>query len=182
MVRPGLVLKACLACAVVLVSAQAHAADTFTATATVKGTGRSAPLTVTVKKYSNDGDRDALLAALKTGGHDAARALLSKKPDVGAVLFDGKTTPVKYAHDISVGPNRVITFVTVAPIHFVGGSGPNAKLKAGYDIGVIQIDLSATPGTGEIAPAAKIGAGKDEALIIEDYGASQIVLSNVVKQ
>jgi hypothetical protein len=168
--------------AVAFVPVQAGAADTFTATATVKGTGRSATLTITVEKFSSDGDRDALLKALKQGGNAAAREVLAKKPDAGSVLVGTNVTPVKYAHDEHVGPNRVITIVTARPIHFVGGDAPNARLKVGYDLGVIQIDLSTTPGKGVAAPAAKVAVDKQDGVIIEDYGAEEIVLSNVVKK
>ena len=157
-------------------------ADTFTATATVKGTGRSAPLTVTLTRFATDGERQALLAALKKGGNDAARALLSQKPDAGSVQVGSNATVVKYAYDEHVGSNRVITVVTAAPIHFVGGDVPNARLKLGYNLGVIQMDLSATPGTGAAAPAAKVAVDKQDAIIIEDYGAEEIVLSNIVKK
>lgn len=176
------VLKGFLACAVGLVAVQAHAADTFTATATVKGTGRSAALTVMVQTYSTDGDREALAKALKQGGNTAARELLSKKADVGSVLLGTNATPVKYAHDEHVGPHRVITIVTAVPIHFVGGDAPNARLKVGYNLGVIQLDLSNTPGTGAAAPAAKVSVDKDNGLIIEDYGAEEVVLSKVVQK
>jgi hypothetical protein len=181
MVRTHLV-RGFLVCAVALVSVQAYAAETFTATATVKGTGKSAPLTITLRKFASDGDRDDLVEALKTGGNAAARDLLAKKSDAGSVLLGTTTTPVKYAYDMTVGPNRVITIVTAKPIHFVGADQPNAKLKVGYDLGVIQIDLSTTPGVGEAAPAAKVAVNKKDDVIIEDYGAEQIVLSNVIKK
>lgn len=169
-------------CALALISVRADAADTFTATATVKATGRSAPLTITVQKFATVDDRAALIKALKQGGNSAARDLLSKKRDAGSVLLGSKTTPVKYAYDESVGPNRVITLVTAEPIHFVGADRPNARLKVGYNLGVIQIDLSHTPGIGEAAPAAKVAVNANDDIIIEDYGAEQIVLSNVVKK
>ena len=180
-VRPYLV-RAVVVCAVALASVQAHAAETFTATATVKGTGKSAPLTITLRKFSSDDERDALVEALKKGGTAAARDLLAKKGDAGSVLVGTNTTPVKYAYDMSVGPNRVITIVTAKPIHFVGADRPNAKLKIGYDLGVLQIDLSTTPGVGEAAPAAKVAVNAKDDVIIEDYGAEQIVLSNIVKK
>ena len=176
------VMIALLANAIGLAAVPASAAETFTATATVKGTGRSATLTVTVQKFSSDADRDALIAALKKGGGAAARELLAKKPDVGSVLLGGKATPIKYAHDERIGPHRVTTVVTAVPIHFIGGDLPNAKLKVGYNLGVIQIDLSSTPGAGAAAPAAKVAVGKEDAIIIEDYGAEEVVLSNVVKK
>ena len=169
-------------CAMALVSVQAYAADTFTATATVKGTGRSAPLTITVQTFATDDERDALIKALKKGGNQAARELLSKKRNVGSILLGTKATPVKYAYDVKVGTNRVITLVTAEAIHFVGGDLPNAKLKVGFNLGVLQIDLSHSPGTGEVAPAAKVAVNANDDIIIEEYGAEQVVLSNVVKQ
>jgi hypothetical protein len=178
-VRPYLV-RGVLVCAMALASVQARADETFTATATVKGTGRSAPLTIKLKKFSSDGDRDDLVKALKKGGTAAARDLLAKKSDAGSVLLGTNTTPVKYAYDTTVGPNRVITIVTAKPIHFVGADQSKAKLKIGYDLGLLHIDLSTTPGVGEAAPAAKVAVNAKDDLIIEDYGAEQIVLTNII--
>lgn len=181
MVRPHVVMGM-VVCLAALASVHAHAADTFTATATVKGTGRSAPLTITLQKFATDADREALIAALKKGGNAAARELLSKRADAGSVLLGANATPVKYAYDEHAGPHRVITIVTAVPIHFVGGDAPNAKVKVGYNLGVIQIDLSTMPGAGAAAPAAKVAVGKEDAIIIEDYGAEEVVLSNVLKK
>ena len=179
MVRHHL-LTGLLASAVLFVSSAAHA-ETFTADAKVKradGTEASAKLTATVRTFSTDADRDALVAAVKKGG-TAARDLLAGKPAVGSVQVGTKSTPVKYAYSRQAGTGRVITLVTAEPIHFVGGNLPDAKPKAGYDLGLVLLDLSAMPGQGEVAPAAKVKIDAQNAIVTEDYGADAVRLSNI---
>src|SRR3954470_16027393 len=68
------------ACAIALVPVRAGA-ETFTANATIKpggGAAVSAPLTATVTTFAADGERNALLAALKKSS-TAAREMLAKR-------------------------------------------------------------------------------------------------------
>ena len=76
-----------------------------------------------------------------------------------------------------------MTAVTAEPIHFVGGDLPGAKPKAGYDLGLILIQLdSSKAGSGEMAPAAKVRVDDKGAIVTEDYGADVVRLSNVVRR
>jgi hypothetical protein len=145
------------------------------------GTEAAAKLTVTIRTLATNAQRDALIAAVKQGG-TAARDLLVKGQDVGSVQIGDRTTPVKYAYARSVGAGRLITVVTAEPIYFVGGGLPEAKPKAGYDLGLVLLDLSSTPGHGEAAPAAKVKVDAQNAIVTEDYGADVVRLSNVVQK
>jgi hypothetical protein len=170
--------------AAVVVASQARA-ETFTADAKVKkanGSDASAALTVTVRSFATDTERDALVAAVKRGGA-AARELLTKRPDAGSIQIGATATPIKYAYERAVGSGRLITLVTAEPIHFVGGELENAKPKAGYDLGLVLLDVDAAkPGHGEVAPAAKVRVDAQNAIVTEDYGAEVVRLSNVVKK
>jgi hypothetical protein len=64
---------------------------------------------------------------------------------------------------------------------FVGGSLPEAKPKAGYDFGVLDLEVDANgAGSGSLAPAAKI-AVKAGAFVVEDYSLEPIRLSSVAR-
>jgi hypothetical protein len=169
-----------VACAVGLVPVRASA-ETFTANATIKpggGAPVSATLTATVEKFASDADRKALLAAVGKGG-TAARDLLATRPNVGSILVEGRSTPVKYAYAHPSGDARIITIVTAEPIHFVVGAHPDTKAKAGHELGVVLIDLSSSPTHGEVALAAKVHADAQGALVIDDYGDDVVQLTNV---
>ncbi len=173
---------AVVACAAT-VSAQTRA-ETFAADAKVKradGTEASAKVTATIRTFATESERDALVAAVKKGG-TAARDLLAKRPDVGSIQVGNQTTPVKYAYVRTVGLGRLITLVTAQAIHFVGGDRPDAKPKAGYDLGLVLLDLVSTPTQGEMAPAAKVRVDAQNAIVTEDYGADVVRLSNVVQK
>ena len=159
--------------------------EAFTADASVKranGSTATAKLTATVDSFATDAERDALVAAVGKGG-TAARDLLASRKDAGSIQVGSTTTPVKYAYVRTTGSGRLITLVTAQPIHFVGGDLPDAKPKAGYDLGLVLLDVGASkPGTGEVAPAAKVKVDAQKAIVTEDYGADAVRLSNVVKK
>lgn len=170
----------CLAAA-----AGAQAPETFTADATVKhatGGEASAKVTIVIRSFATDAERDALVAAVKQGG-TAARDLLAARPDAGSIEAGPTTTAIKYAYARTVGSGRLITAVTAEPIHFVGGDLPGAKPKTGYDLGFALLQVEgAAPGTGEMAPAAKVRVDAQNAIVTEDYGAAVVRLSNVIRK
>jgi hypothetical protein len=184
------VLRACaitasaLFIAVALVAAQPRG-ETFTADATVSrpnGTVASAKLTASVEAFATEAERDALIAAVGKGG-TAARDLLAGRKDVGSIQVGAAKTAVKYAYVRSTGSGRLITLVTAQPIHFVGGDLPDAKPRAGYDLGLVLLDVDPSkPGKGEVAPAAKVKVDAQKAIVTDDYGAEVVRLSNVVRQ
>ena len=184
--RALVVGSACLTAAAAFVpQGRQGTAETYTADASVKranGSQASAKLTATIRTWATDAERDALVAAVKKGG-TAARDLLAKRANAGSIQVGAAPTPVKYAYARSVGSGRLITLVTAQPIHYVGGDAPNAKPKAGYDLGLVLLQVEgATPGTGEVAPAAKVKVDDKGAIVTEDYGADAVRLTNVVKK
>jgi hypothetical protein len=182
--RAAAVSVGCVVIAAIVLS-QPLRAQTFTADATVKranGSQASAKLTATVQSFATDAERDALVAAVRKGG-TAARDLLAARKDAGTIEVGSNRTPIKYAYARSVGSGQLITVVTAEPIHFVGGDAPDAKPKAGYDFGLVLIDLDGSKtGTGEVAPAAKIRVDEKGAIVTEDYGSDVVRLSNVVRR
>ena len=182
--RASTVSVLCLLLAAALLPRQVRA-DTFTADAAVSradGTKTSARLTVTVSTFATAAEREALLAAVRKGG-TAARDLLKSRGDIGTIEVGTQKTAIKYAYSTPVGSGQLVTAVTAEPIHFVGGDLPGAKPKAGYDLGLVLIQLdSSEAGSGEVAPAAKVRVDDKGAIVTEDYGADVVRLSNVVRR
>jgi hypothetical protein len=161
-------------------------AETYAAEARVKSAGgvsATAPVTVTLKSYSSDADRAALMSALKKGGTAEARSWLQKQHDVGTIQVGKQLTPIKYAYARSTGGGRLITVVTATPIVFIGAGLPESRPKSGYDLGLVMLDtLASRPGQGELVPATKIRLNADGAIATEDYSGDVVMLSNVTKR
>src|SRR5262245_5911631 len=172
-----------LACAVSVAEAQG---ESFTAVAMAKGAKISAGLanmTPTVNRLASDAERDALVAAVKQGGTAAARTLLKGKPDVGTLQLGSRPATIKYAYARSTGAGRLLTIVTADPIRLLGAGLPDAKPTAGYDLGLVLLDLSAPgPGKGELVPAAKVKVDAQGAIVTEDYSGETVQLSQVQKK
>jgi hypothetical protein len=182
-----LTLLCALGLTIVAFTAHARqAAETISADARVKSAGgvtATAPVTVTLKRYSSDADRASLMAALKKGGTADARLWLQKQGDLGSVQVGTRQTPIKYAYARATGGGRLITVVTGEPIVFIGAGVPDAKPKTGYDLGLVMLDTMTTgPGRGELVPATKIRLNADGAIATEDYSSDVVMLTNVVKR
>jgi len=171
-----------LTCAVSLAEAQA---ETFTAVAMVKGAVGAgvANMTLTARRFATDAERDALLAEVKRGGTAAARTLLRAKPDAGTLQLGSRPATIKYAYARNTAGGRLLTLITADPIVLLGSGLPDAKPAAGYDLGLILLDLSGPgPGKGELVPAAKVKIDDKGAIVTEDYSGEMVVLSQVVKK
>jgi hypothetical protein len=167
-------------------TAQLDAAETITATAQTKTAGgatASAPLTVTLDRLSTETEREQVMAALKKDGSAAVRALLDTWKPIGSVRLGGTQSSVKYAFARPAGGGRLITVVTGSAIAFVGAGLPGAAPRAGFDLGLVLLDVPASgAGSGELAPATKLALNKEGALVTDDYGTATILLSNVTRK
>jgi hypothetical protein len=163
----------------------AQKTETISADASVKSAGgvkATAPVVVTIRRYSSDAEREALVTALKQGG-TAARQLLNKREELGTVQVGARQTSIRYAYARTTGSGRLITVVTGEPIAFIGAGLPDAKPKAGYDFGLLLLDTAASgPGRGELVPATKIRVNADGAIVTEDYSGEVVTLSNVTRR
>jgi len=164
---------------------RAQTAEVFTATAAIKGAGggsASAPVTITVDRKMSQGEADRLVAAFKSGGAAALRKALGGVPPTGNIsIGTGAATPTRFTLERVTGEGRLLTILTDKPLLFVGASLPGAKSQAGYDFGVIDIEVDAKGnGSGTLAPAAKIKMNRD-AFVVEDYGIEAVRLTGVKK-
>jgi len=160
--------------------------ETFSAHASVttaEGASATAPATIVVHRWSTGRDRDALVAAIRSGGSGAARALLAGREDIGAIQLGATMTAIKHANTRPTDRGRLVTIVTAEPVWFLGVGDPTAKPRAGYDLGVVLLDLDAYGnGEGELAPAATVQIDARGAIVTKDYGAEVVRLSNVTQQ
>ena len=184
------IIRACLlwvlplTCAVSVAEAQSQ---TFTAIAKVQGTVGAgiADLTVTANRFATDAERDALVAAVKQGGTAAARTLLRSKSDAGTLRLGSRPAgAIKYVYARDTGGGgRLLTIITADPVVLLGSGLPDAKPSAGYDLGLVLLEVPASgPGKGEMVPAAKVKVDPQGAIVTEDYSGETVQLSQVVKK
>jgi hypothetical protein len=190
MIVSSRILRGVLGCGVVLVAAsgvQGRAGvETFTATASVKtagGASATAPVTITIERLTPQAEADKLVAAFKSGGAAGLRKALQGAPSTGSVqLGAGKPTATRITIERVTDKGRLLTLVTDTPILFLGAGMPGAKVKEGYDMAVIDIEVDAKGnGSGTLAPAAKVTVNQG-AFVVQDYGSEQIQLTAVSKK
>ena len=166
--------------------ALAQTTESFAGTASVKaasGMSASVPVTIEIRQFASDADRESLIAAIKSGGTSAGRDLLAKRPNVGTIQLGSRSTPIRYAYARTTGAGRLITVVTAEPILFVGLGVPDTKPKAGYDLGLAIFDVNPSqPGQGEISPAAKVKVDAQNAIVTEDYGVEMVRITGLTKK
>jgi hypothetical protein len=158
------------------------AAESYTATASVKHGGASAsvPVVVTITRYSTPDERAAVVKALRDQGADGARHALARLPEAGFIELGRRRTPSGFAGVRPTGSGRLITVLTAEPILFLGGAMPAAPPRKGFDVAVAMFEVQdAGSGTGELAPAARVGLDRADALVIDDYGAAVIWLNGI---
>ena len=175
----GIVVAISLAAAFV-VAALTQSPETFTATATVRQgtTSASADVSVRIDRYATPDDRAALLKTVRAGSAAVQKAL-SAHPDAGYIQVGDRRTPLKYAWKHTGTGGQLITVATAEPILHLGATRPNAAPKSGFDVAIALLDVNS--GTGELAPAAKVGLDDSGAVRVEDYGATVVWLSKIVR-
>ena len=152
----------------------AGAPEMFSATAQAKNaTGAiSGTVEVRVSRYTPDFDRTAVETALRLGGYPRFLTTLRNAPEVGQVVLAGSEPyAIRYAREKSDAGGRTIIVVTDKPVFFVGGgrTDPKAKPRAGYEVGVLQIQVDGTGrASGMMAGAARVRPDGD-GVLLDDY-------------
>ena len=166
--------------------ARAQAPQTYTATATVKTAGGAtvtAPVTVTITRWTTDAERTKAIAALKQG-EAALKTALAAMPETGTIQVGGRTTPLHFARSMDTGGGKLVTLVATQPIAYLGAGVPEQKPKTGYDFAFATFEVGAGgKGTvGDLAPAAKLKVGTGDAVVVDDYGAEAVRLTNITSK
>jgi hypothetical protein len=173
------IAAAALLCLAPLARAQASETITGTATVTNNGVTSTAPLSVTIDRFSTDSDRDEVLAAIKRGGTEAARNLLLTRPPIGTVVVGKSTTSIKYVYQRATPEGRLITAVTGSAIGYVGAGAPGAPPKSGSYLGLVLLDMAASAPHGELMPATKLRVDDKGAIVTEGYSDEVVRISNL---
>jgi hypothetical protein len=161
----------------------AGAPETFSANAQVaSGAGAiAATIQIDIQRYSPDFDRTSVEGALKGGGYPSFLTALRKAPEVGTVAIGDEKFAIRYAREEKTAKGRTITVVTDKPMFFVGGGRADAKPRAGYEVGAIQMMVDDVGlGSGSMAAAARIKPGPEGVGVqVDDYADAPIKLTTV---
>jgi hypothetical protein len=182
--RVGLLCAAAVLLAASAPVLAAGAPESFTATASVK-TGpkpTTAPVKISVDRYSTEEERSNAMSAIRSGGTHALRETVAKMSDAGSIEIGGKKTPIKYAYARSTGSGRLLTLITADPILNLGSGMPEFKPVAGHDVAAALLVLDEKGGGhGEFAPVATLKTNKSGSILVEDYGKAKVWLKNISK-
>ena len=167
-------------------SQQRGAPEQFTANAQVaaaSGASAAATVTIDIRRYTPDAERTAVETALKGGGYPAFLTALRKAPEVGTVGLGTQKWAIRWAREQSTPAGRTIVVVTDQPMFFLGGARANAKPRAGYEVGLIRLQVDAAGmGKGEMAAAARVKPGGETGVQVDDYADQPISLTGVVRK
>ena len=168
-------------------AARPNTPEIFSGTAEAKNAkgAVSGALEVRLNRYTPEFDRKTVEAALKEGGYPRFLLALRNAPEVGQlVLAGGEPFSIRYAREKVEAAGRTIVLVTDKPVFFIGG-GRNASTKprAGYEIGVLQIQLDGKgQGSGTMAAAARVRPDGDGGVLLDDYAEEPIALTKLTRK
>jgi hypothetical protein len=161
------------------------APESFTTNAHITGKAGAVAATMTIKidRYTPDAARDAVTEALKQSGYPAFLEALRKAPVVGSLTLSGETFSIRWARQESFTNGRSIVLITDKPVYFVGGGSVNAKPREGYDVALLQFKMadSGIGYSGTMAAAARVKAGGETGVQIDDYAEKPIELQNITR-
>jgi hypothetical protein len=163
--------------------------EAYKATATLStaaGASVTAPVVVSIDRWTTDEEREKAVIALKAGGTPAVQNLLASLPDAGTLQVGQVKTPIRFARALPVAGGKVVTLVTAQPVFYVGAGMPGSKPaeKEGYNVAVVifQVDAEGKGDTGDLAPAAKVKLDDKSGFVVEDYGAEAVRLTGISKK
>jgi hypothetical protein len=161
--------------------------ETYQGTAALKtagGAAMTAPVVITIDRWTTDAEREKVHAALKAGGTSGLQKQVAGMPQVGVLQVGEVKTPLHFARALPVGGGKVVTVATAQPVFFVGAGAPGAKAKAGYDVAIVlfQVDAAGKGDVGDFAPAAKVKLDDRGAIVIEDYGVEAVRVTGITRK
>jgi len=170
-------------------AARAGTPETYQATASLKtaaGTSITAPVVISISRWSTDAERDKARAALKAGGTPAVQKKLAAMKDVGTLQVGETKTPIRFARALPVGDGKVVTLITPQAIVHLGAGMPGTTPadKVGYDVAVVifQVDGAGKGDAGDFAPAAKVKFDDKGAFVVEDYAGEAVRLMGISRK
>lgn len=164
-------------------------AEVYNATASLKtaaGASVTAPVVISIQRWTTDAEREKVVGALKAGGAAAFHKQVTAMPDAGFLQVGAVKAPIRFARSLPVSGGKVVTVATAQPVLYVGAGMPGSKPtdKAGYDVAVVifQVDAAGKGDAGDFSPAAKVSFDATGALLVEDYAAEAVRLMGIAKK
>ena len=156
--------------------------DTFTATTTAM-TPSGVELKITVREWSDDAGRAAVVAAIDGGGD--VHAALASLPTVGYVWQSGSAIgySVKYAHRTTTADGERVTFVTDKVVGSYGlkpwtAQTPSGTRELSYSVVELRLSGSAS-GSGTLSLAADVALDASAGVVtLAAKPGAQSVLTN----
>ncbi len=120
----------------------------------------------------------------KGGGYPSFLAALRKAPEVGTVGIGDQKFAIRYAREEKTAKGRTITLVTDKPMFFVGGGSTDAKPRAGYEVGAIQMrwTMSASGAAPWPRPRGSSLGPEGVGVQVDDYADQPIKLVTVSRK
>lgn len=142
--------------------------------------GKSFGLTISVDGVTPDGDRDELVATLKSKGQNGLLSAIEDLKDKGRVSPTGSVGTGMRVVRIRPLPNggQHIVLVTDRPLSFGEVYYNTRSRDYPFAIVVLNIDQNGK-GTGSLAPLCRITFNKKQEIEIENFGQKPFRLTNV---
>jgi hypothetical protein len=158
--------------------------ERFSALAVNTTRGGTAPVEISVTRWSTDAERDKLLTALREKGPDKLLDTLQDMPKTG---FIRETSSIgwdlRYArHNPLPDGGEQVVVATDRPIS--GWEARNQPRTIDYPFTVVELHLNANgEGEGKMTYATKITADKkSNSIVLENYGISPVLLQGVKRE
>jgi len=145
------------------------------------GTGANATVQISISRWTTDEERQALFAALESGGSDALRKALFDSEETGFVSIAGRQTyRMRYARAVEEGGARTIVLATDRPISFNEARSAGARTRD-YDISIIVLNLDeGGSGSGAFSVGTQVTFDRTKnQLVLENYSTEPVRLNNV---
>lgn len=140
------------------------------------------PLTVHIDRYTPEHARVAMTDGLKHGGYPGFLRALREAPRAGYLELDGRKFVVRWARQVAADGGRRVSFVTDTPVYFAGSTRKDAKPTAGYEVAVLQLQMTRDGrGEGTLAAAARVKPLDVTGVQIDDYAETPLKVTAVAR-
>lgn len=142
----------------------------------------TAQVTISLDRLPTAGERDALIAAFRSGDAKVLKKALASQAAIGYVDRGKVRLAIKFASSRPSGEGKMVRIVCDEPMTYLGGEIPDLPARPGFDLAYVLLSLDAGgKGSGEIARAAKLRV-EDGSLVVAEYGADVIDLEDVARE
>jgi hypothetical protein len=155
---------------------------TITASGQAKGSV-TVPMTIQIERYTPEHWRTQMTDGLKQqGGYPGFLRALRQAPRAGGLEVGGQKYVIRWAHQEPGPAGRTLTFVTDAPVYFVGSGRRGAKPTAGYEVAAIKLTMDGKgQGEGTMAAAARVKPDGTGGVIVDNYAEAPMTLVAAVR-